>query len=89
MNTILVRFSVIDIRKEALPDSGFVPARIQSMVFILPMVKIPQHRHRFGVGSPDSKIRPFMIQRMDYMRTKLFIKFVVLARFEQVNIKVC
>ena len=59
------------------------------MLFILPMVKIPQHRNRFGVGSPDSKIRPLMIQRMDYMRTKLFVKFVMLTRFKQVNIKVC
>src|SRR5688500_18124775 len=89
MNTILVRFSMVDIRKKAFPDSRFVPARIQSLLFILPMFKIPQYTNRFCVGSPDGKIRPLITRRMDDMRTKLPVKFVVLTRLKEVDIKVC
>ena len=86
---IFVCFSMMDIGKKTFPDSRFIPARIQSMMFILPMIKIPHHRNRFCIGCPYSKIGSLMIQRMNYMGAKFFVQFIMLTRFKQINIKVC
>ena len=88
MNLILVKGSLFEARDKALPDTAFVPAYIQGVFSLEPVVEVPNHGDGLGGRSPDGKIHSFNPVYLNNVRAQFLVEAVVFSGLEEIDIKI-
>src|SRR4030095_3138300 len=76
-DVIFIRFAESEVWNKPLPNPTFIPAGVQFMFVILPMIKIAGNSDRGGIGCPHTEIHPPHVVNVNRMRAELFIKTII------------
>src|SRR5690606_32459346 len=85
MNGVLIHLTFVDVCKKTFPNTRLIPTRTQSMLSIVPTIKVSDYRYGTRIGCPNGKVSSLLSIHGGYMSAHFLIQLKMLTGFKQVN----